>query len=129
MGRPVPVRDQGEVRAPGTLASHYAPRARVVAVDDVDALARSHAPSSRPVQRVGVLARRCRQTICRARCCVLGAPRDVDEYADELYRWLRDADAANLDVRARGDARRRRGRCRGRRPVCVVPRARTNERR
>ena len=32
-GRPVPVRDQGEVRAPGTLASHYAPRARVVAVD------------------------------------------------------------------------------------------------
>ena len=30
--------------------------------------------------------------------CVLGAPHDVDEYAHELYRWLRDADAAHVDV-------------------------------
>ncbi len=39
-GRAVAIRDHGEVRAPGTLVSHYAPRATVVVVDGDDALAR-----------------------------------------------------------------------------------------
>jgi L-threonylcarbamoyladenylate synthase len=97
VGRSVPVRDQGEVRAPGTLAAHYAPHARVRAVDDVhalDALARAELSSG---ARVGVIGSKLPDDL-PADVLVLGAPHDADEYAYALYRWLRDADAAQLDV-------------------------------
>jgi len=93
----VSVRDNGEVRAPGTLASHYAPRARVVAVDGDHALAALARAESASGARVGVIAAKKFDDL-PAGVLVLGAPRDVDEYAHELYRWLRDADGAHLDV-------------------------------
>jgi L-threonylcarbamoyladenylate synthase len=71
----------GEVAAPGTLPSHYAPNAHVelVRASDVDArLDALHAQG----RRVGVLE----------------APDDLDEYARVLYTRLREADAAGLDV-------------------------------
>lgn len=43
-GRPIPLRDGGAVRVPGLLASHYAPRARVLAVppDALEATIAAH---------------------------------------------------------------------------------------
>ena len=72
----------GESRAPGMLASHYAPRAAVVlAADRADAEARAHAERDAG-HAVDVLAP------------------DVspDDYAHHLYAWLREADARQLDV-------------------------------
>jgi L-threonylcarbamoyladenylate synthase len=96
LGRSVPIVTGGEVRAPGTLASHYAPRARVriVAREQLagcvdDALA-AHA-------HVGVLAAHVPAGLDR-RVVVIGTPTDTDEYARLLYRHLRAADARGLDV-------------------------------
>jgi L-threonylcarbamoyladenylate synthase len=92
LGREVKVLDAGEVRAPGTLESHYAPRARVE-FTDADALAdRVEAALARD-ERVGVIG----ADDHRAAVEVLGLPRDGDEYAHDLYRMLRDADARGLD--------------------------------
>src|SRR4051794_23073741 len=89
LDRAVPVLDTGEVRAPGTLESHYAPSARVELVELVD---------------IGELAARCDESLARgekvgvigaevddARVVDLGRPDDVEAYAHDLYRMLRDA--------------------------------------
>ncbi len=81
VGQRVARRTEGQVAAPGTLAQHYSPNARVelVAPDDVDA---RRAALERGGERVAVL----------------DAPADVDEYARVLYARLRDADAKGADV-------------------------------
>jgi L-threonylcarbamoyladenylate synthase len=91
LGGRVPVLDGGEVRAPGTLASHYSPRAHVEfgALDTVPA--RIEAAHERG-ERVGVIG-----VDAHAGVEVLGVPRDGDEYAHDLYRMLRDADSRRLD--------------------------------
>ena len=88
-----------DVRVPGALASHYAPRARVVVVDTKDNwLATAGAELGRGA-RVGVIV-----TDGRAvggwhpRLTILGAPRDATEYAHDLYRMLRAADVQRIDV-------------------------------
>ncbi len=92
LDRAVPLLDAGEVRAPGTLESHYAPRA-AVELADADTLAdRIEAALARD-ERVGVIG----VDDHRAAVEVLGVPRDGDEYAHDLYRMLRDADARGLD--------------------------------
>lgn len=91
LGRRVPLLDGGEVRAPGTLESHYAPRARVefgaldTLPDRIDA-ARGRG------EHVGVIGLPEHPGVE-----VLGAPRDGEAYAHDLYRMLRDADARGLD--------------------------------
>lgn len=76
------------VRAPGTLASHYAPNARVVLVDQSeldDVVPRSTAP-------VALLAPAGVPTppgVTR-----LAAPQDATDYARALYAALREADAS-----------------------------------
>jgi L-threonylcarbamoyladenylate synthase len=74
-------RTEGEVAAPGTLESHYAPEARVelVRADELDA-------------RAGCL-RAAGLTVG-----VLDAPDDVGEYARGLYRELRELDRRRVDV-------------------------------
>jgi L-threonylcarbamoyladenylate synthase len=72
----------GPSRAPGMLTSHYAPRARVVLAPDRDAAA----PLAAEERARG------------ARIEVLDPGDDVLGYARGLYRWLRDADAARVDV-------------------------------
>ena len=72
----------GPSRAPGMMASHYAPRCRVEVVDDV-AVAEE------------------RMVLLRSRglsAGVLAPSLGADDYARHLYGWLRDADDRGLDV-------------------------------
>jgi L-threonylcarbamoyladenylate synthase len=100
LGHPVPVRRGGngaaDVRAPGTLVSHYAPSAQVLLVDLAsvsrvaeDALARG--------LTVGVIGEKLPGDL-PARATVLARPEDDADYARHLYRHLRAADAADLDT-------------------------------
>ncbi len=81
VGKPLVRRTAGEVAAPGTLESHYAPEARVelVRVDELDA-------------RAGCLR------AAGLAVGVLDAPDDVGEYARGLYRDLRELDRHRVDV-------------------------------
>jgi L-threonylcarbamoyladenylate synthase len=75
---------KGAVRAPGTLAAHYAPQARVILIE-ADALD----------------AERTRLTSLGARVAVIAAPCDAAEtaaLARDLYARLRAADDAAMDV-------------------------------
>jgi L-threonylcarbamoyladenylate synthase len=72
---------EGEIAAPGTLPSHYAPNARVVLVHAYELAAR--------VERLRASG---------TRVAVIDAPGDVTEYARVLYARLRDADAPHVDV-------------------------------
>jgi L-threonylcarbamoyladenylate synthase len=96
LGRAVPVRAAGDVRAPGTLASHYAPRARVLLVD-ADALVREATDALARHARVGVLGEKL-PTDLPDGVVVLAQPDDADDYARHLYRHLRAADAQGLDT-------------------------------
>jgi L-threonylcarbamoyladenylate synthase len=91
LGRPIPLRDGGEVRAPGTLSSHYAPHARVE-LSDRSSLADRVAAARANGERVGVIGGE-----APAGVVALGIPTDDDDYAHDLYRMLRDADARGLD--------------------------------
>jgi L-threonylcarbamoyladenylate synthase len=95
VGMPVPLLTGGEMRAPGTLAAHYAPAARLVLLER-DELADRAAAALRGGERVGVLAPHLPDGLDE-RVVVLGAPVDEREYAHELYRYLRTADACGLD--------------------------------
>jgi len=92
LGRHLPLLDSGEIRAPGTLASHYAPRAHVEHTDG-DALAAALAAAHERGELVGVIG----AEVDDHRVAQLGVPRDGDQYAHDLYRMLRDADARGLD--------------------------------
>ncbi|HEX4776107.1 MAG TPA: Sua5 family C-terminal domain-containing protein, partial [Acidimicrobiia bacterium] len=82
--------------APGTLPSHYAPRATVELVTRDELAARVDAHLADGVT-VGVLCLVPLPTVDE-RAVVLDAPRDVDDYARVLYQRLRDADACGVDV-------------------------------
>jgi L-threonylcarbamoyladenylate synthase len=81
LGTPVVTRVGGDVRAPGTLRSHYAPRARIVLVagDERDDQARHRAQAG---ERVAVLT----------------LPDDPAAAARELYATLRALDADGYDT-------------------------------
>ena len=83
--------EHSPVRAPGTLAAHYAPAARVVLVDAHEVETADHITDD---ARTGLLALEHVPTppgIVR-----LAAPATVDEYARVLYAALREADALQL---------------------------------
>jgi L-threonylcarbamoyladenylate synthase len=86
-----------QVRAPGTLAAHYAPRARVVLVGPEQLAARGTALDGTTAGRdatVGVLALAGVPTplgLVR-----LSEPATVEDYARVLYSALREADALDL---------------------------------
>jgi len=74
-------RTSGEVAAPGTLPSHYAPNARVELV------------------RAGEIGARSEQLRADGLAVgVLDAPRDTAEYARVLYQRLRELDDRGVDV-------------------------------
>ncbi len=95
LGRDVPLLDTGEIRAPGTLASHYAPRAEVEFTDVATLLELLDEARARH-ETVGVIGAAVGGAI-DDEVAELGIPRDSDEYAHDLYRMLRDADARGLD--------------------------------
>lgn len=95
LGSDVPI--GGATRAPGTLASHYAPRARVEVVADVDLTGRARALIGAGEQ-VGVLTGRDVRRELPPRTVTLATPADADDYARVLYAALRQADVLGLDV-------------------------------
>jgi L-threonylcarbamoyladenylate synthase len=96
LGHAVAVRSDGVVRAPGTLSSHYAPRARVEVVEARDLAGRARA-MTRTVARVGVIAPKLPDDV-PAGVVIVGTPADAEEYARSLYALLRDADARGIEV-------------------------------
>ena len=97
---PLASADAAAPAAPGTLASHYAPRAQVIAaqLDDVPGEVATHA-AVHGAGRVAVLA----PAAAFARWRELGAiahplPDDPAGMARGLYAALRDLDAAGVDV-------------------------------
>jgi len=93
---PLAAADADAPAAPGTLASHYAPRAEVIAVEPAQVPAQVAAAAGK---RVGVLA----PASAFAAWGDLHAlawplPDDLAGMARELYRALRDLDAAGVDV-------------------------------
>ena len=93
-GRAV-VTDAEGVRVPGTTASHYAPRARVVVVESgqVDVVLASHNGSA----TVGVIAP-ASTPIAASYAERLASPTSDAEYAQQLYAALRSADDREVDV-------------------------------
>ncbi|MFP5400133.1 MAG: L-threonylcarbamoyladenylate synthase [Gammaproteobacteria bacterium] len=93
-GVPLAARDGGAPRASGTLASHYAPRARLRLFADPDALAQAlrAAPAG---SRQAVYSR----SACPAAVAALQRrmPARADDAARELFATLRDLDAAGVD--------------------------------
>ena len=94
LGRPVSHRVAGDVRAPGMLPSHYAPRAGLVLAS------RSEAPRlAAELQRAGRRVALCSpEDATTAGVVHLRVPDDVTELARSLYALLRDVDAAGVDV-------------------------------
>jgi L-threonylcarbamoyladenylate synthase len=90
------LRTTGDAGAPGTLASHYAPRAKVETVDAAEVAERALALVAAG-QRVGVLALRQSFADLPGVVVVLEPPSDVEEFARVLYARLREADQHDLD--------------------------------
>jgi len=97
VGTGVERKTRGEVAAPGTLDTHYAPSARVELVERNEVASRAEALASTGA-RVGVLAIAPDRTMLANEIIVLEPPTDVDEYARVVYQRLRDADDLALDV-------------------------------
>ncbi len=92
---PLAAADAAAPAAPGTLASHYAPRAEVIAVDPADvpaAIAAAHGIIAVLAPRSAFAA----WPVLRALAHPL--PDDLAGIARELYAALRDLDAAGVDV-------------------------------
>jgi L-threonylcarbamoyladenylate synthase len=93
--RPVPV-DPGASGAPGTLPSHYAPRAEVKIVDELDVT--DHAERLLEAgMRVGILATHPVRDLPDG-VIQLDPPGNTREYARVLYSRLRDADRFGIEV-------------------------------
>ena len=95
VGHDVPLAIDGEVAAPGTLASHYVPDATVEIVEADELAVRVRAELDGGA-RVAALAADVPADV-DARVLVLGVPPDVDGYAAMLYGRLREADARGID--------------------------------
>lgn len=80
--------ERSEVRAPGTLASHYSPHARVRLVDEPDVHELLADPGTGLIALASVTTPPGAVRLC--------APHSIDEYAVCLYRALREADALEL---------------------------------
>ncbi len=92
LGAPVPLATEGPSRAPGMMAAHYAPRARVV-IAAGDAIASEIDRARAEGARVASLTR----TRTNADV-VIELPSDPTALARDLYATLRDLDRRGLDV-------------------------------
>ena len=78
--------------APGQLPSHYAPRTRLILVDDASA---ADLP---PDKRGGLLSWKTKADARFAEVRLLSARQDLSEAATNLFRLLRELDACHLDL-------------------------------
>jgi L-threonylcarbamoyladenylate synthase len=83
------------LRAPGMLASHYAPHTPLHMVPAAELYERASALVTQG-QRVGVLTRR--EGAHKSGIYYFLLPDDPKDYAHELYNTLRKADARRLDM-------------------------------
>lgn len=113
-GEPLGERDAAAPRASGTLAAHYAPRARVRLMDaaalraglDVllPGLAEAHAPATPPLALYlrsalpAELARRLAAPGCRPSLPQRAMPADAAAAAQELFAVLRELDATGVPL-------------------------------
>ena len=95
VGGPVPMAGEDAPRAPGALASHYAPRARVHTVDASEAAARAVALAEAGGS-VALLAPSS-VTVDHERVSRIEVPADPAERARSLYASLRAVDAGGFD--------------------------------
>ena len=95
LGRRPALRPAGEVRAPGMLPSHYAPRAGLALAPRAEAvdLAARLGREGRRVALCGPAGMAVPRGVVH-----LDAPEDVPELARALYELLRSVDAAGVDV-------------------------------
>lgn len=95
LGRRLPSRATGEVRVPGMLPSHYAPRAGLVLASRSEAGGQAAALSAagRRVALCGPAGLDVPEGVVH-----LHAPEDVTQLARSLYELLRSVDAAQVDV-------------------------------
>jgi L-threonylcarbamoyladenylate synthase len=97
LGAPVPVAEEADVRAPGQMPSHYAPRARVeVAASGSEALRAAERGRAEGL-RVGLLGSE-RPEALPDGVVALELDGDLDEQARQLYERLRQADHLGLDL-------------------------------
>ena len=104
LAAPLAERTEASPAAPGTLASHYAPRAHVVslAADASDeAVMRAVADHSVGGRIVGIIAPASRVAYWRAMprdAKIVALPDDLDAVARDLYGHLRALDSADVDT-------------------------------
>ncbi len=99
MGRSISAAADGDgPSAPGRLAAHYQPRARVVVVGHTEAALDEARRRLDDGARTGLLAPRPLPADLPAGLEIVGMPGDAEEYARILYGCLREADARALDV-------------------------------
>ena len=95
----VPQPDLGPSRAPGMLASHYAPRARVELCPGGEALAaRAAALLAGGEPSVAAILPVAAETALPPQVTVLARPADGAAYARDLYALLREADARGVST-------------------------------
>jgi L-threonylcarbamoyladenylate synthase len=93
--RPVPFRAAGTVRAPGTLAAHYAPHAKVVLCPLSEVASRVETLRARELQ-VAVLS--WERPVTDARYDFVELPSNAEGLARGLYAALREADRRESDA-------------------------------
>jgi L-threonylcarbamoyladenylate synthase len=89
--------DEGP-RAPGRLAAHYQPAARVVVVGHTDAAVAEVLSRLDDGARTGLLVPAPLPAGLPDAIEIIGSPADGEEYARFLYAFLREADTRSLDV-------------------------------
>ncbi|HEX4630806.1 MAG TPA: L-threonylcarbamoyladenylate synthase [Chthoniobacterales bacterium] len=91
-GEVVVVGPRAQPEAPGQLPSHYAPKTRLVLVDDATA---ADLP---PNKRCGLLSWKTKADARFAEVRLLSERQDLAEAATNLFRFLRELDACYLDL-------------------------------
>ncbi len=97
LGRAVAVANSGEIAAPGTLPSHYAPSCRVELATAQEVATRARAASATGAS-VAVLALASTQLLLPDNVVRLPSPATTDAYGQQLFARLREADALHVDL-------------------------------
>ncbi|RJQ08058.1 MAG: threonylcarbamoyl-AMP synthase [Dehalococcoidia bacterium] len=96
LGHPVRRTASGPSRAPGMLPAHYAPRAQVIVIEEIDAAVAAADSHARSGKRTGLLTPQ--SVTAPPGVTALTAGDTSESYASALYDRLREADRLGLDL-------------------------------